>query len=484
VRFSAADVAADEAHTPLYNLVFPMPTHPALLKKLQQSEVYAADFPIRQQLTNSEELVNIVWTLAKAKYVDAVPALVQIWRLCTLMPLRTAAGHALREIGTPEARAALIATIDDADTFSIYMGIRAIFDTAPDKAYDRLIPYFDAERLRQPGGAAIAFHALGLFAPTSFSRDGPEWTEKRAPRWLREDRRWLELCVRFRHHDPLGAAARRVLRYVEPDLFLAMLAVVQKTEVPRIVVPRTAPVGNLVSRYRHGEHQAVWQQLRQFPALAGDMRREALAVAAETMRRVAHNLDLLAERLEREGWLALTGKLRSCLDANDVQIIARIERITQGPIPPSLLAFWQEVGAVDLVWDYNNDEEPPELLPGFQLDALDPLFVDRPSAFSCECEDWEHEVATTHPELLEPFSLPLAPDDLHKANISGGAPYGIDLPFPGADPIFENERHGLPFVDYLRLCLRWAGFPGLETHASDARVSDLVARLTEGFLAF
>jgi hypothetical protein len=68
--------------------------------------------------------------------------------------------------------------------------------------------------------------------------------------------------------------------------------------------------------------------------------------------------------------------------------------------------------------------------------------------------------------------------------ISGGAPYGVDLPFAGADPVFEGERHGLPFVDYLRLCLRWAGFPGLEAHASDARVSDLVARLTEGFVPF
>jgi hypothetical protein len=488
-----------------------MPKHAALLKKLQQSEVFAVDFPKRQQLTNMEwarldrpnrdaaagaamarmpnrkdreELIDIVRTLAKAKYVEAVRTFAQIWRQCALIPLRTAAGHALRDIGTSEALAALIATIDDADWFSVYMGIRAIFDAAPDKAYNRLIPYFDAERLREPGGTAIAFHALGIFAPTSFSSDGPHWTEKRAPGWLREDRRWLELCVRFRHHETLGTAARQVLRYVEPDPFLAMLAVVQKTEVPRIVVPRTAPVGNLVSRYRQGEHQAVWQELRQFPAIADDMRQEALAVALETMQRVAHNLDLLAQRLEGQGWLTLTGKLRSSLDANDVQLIARIERLTQGPIPPSLVAFWQVVGAVDLVWDYNNEEEPPDLLPGFQLDSLDPLFVDRPSGFSYQFQDWEHDVAMTHPELLDPFSLALAPDDLHKANISGGAPYGVDLPFAGADPVCENERHGLPFVDYLRLSLRWAGFPGLETHASDARISDLVARLTEGFLPF
>jgi len=33
---------------------------------------------------------------------------------------------------------------------------------------------------------------------------------------------------------------------------------------------------------------------------------------------------------------------------------------------------------------------------------------------------------------------------LHKANISGGGPYGIELPFLGADPDFVNEAHELP----------------------------------------
>jgi hypothetical protein len=48
-------------------------------------------------------------------------------------------------------------------------------------------------------------------------------------------------------------------------------------------------------------------------------------------------------------------------------------------------------------------------------------------------------------------------DYLHEADISGGPPYGIELPFAGANPIFSNEEHAPPFIDYLRLAFHWAG---------------------------
>jgi hypothetical protein len=54
------------------------------------------------------------------------------------------------------------------------------------------------------------------------------------------------------------------------------------------------------------------------------------------------------------------------------------------------------------------------------------------------------------PELDDPCNLDLAPDYKHKANISGGSPYGIELPCLGADPIFVHDEHSFPLVDYLR----------------------------------
>jgi hypothetical protein len=60
--------------------------------------------------------------------------------------------------------------------------------------------------------------------------------------------------------------------------------------------------------------------------------------------------------------------------------------------------------------------------------------------------------------------------------VSGGNPYRIFVSFPGADPVFDCERHELPFLDYLRLAFKWAGFPGLE----DAERRD-VQRFIEKF---
>jgi hypothetical protein len=78
--------------------------------------------------------------------------------------------------------------------------------------------------------------------------------------------------------------------------------------------------------------------------------------------------------------------------------------------------------------------------------------------------------------LLEP-----APDIYHKSNISGGLSYGIHLPARGADAGFENDGHETTFVDYLRLCFQWGGFPGLEQYGEEewriARLEELRAGL-------
>ena len=39
------------------------------------------------------------------------------------------------------------------------------------------------------------------------------------------------------------------------------------------------------------------------------------------------------------------------------------------------------------------------------------------------------------------------------------------------DALLENERHGLSFVDYLRLALQWGGFPGFESAGQKAKGS-------------
>lgn len=98
--------------------------------------------------------------------------------------------------------------------------------------------------------------------------------------------------------------------------------------------------------------------------------------------------------------------------------------------------------------------------------------------------NWKSTGALWISESRDPFELQLAPDYLHKANISGGVPYSVQLPFSGIDPIFANERHKLPFVDYLRLCFRWGGFPLLETYHGRDDVKSFVDAMTKDIPSF
>jgi hypothetical protein len=104
-----------------------------------------------------------------------------------------------------------------------------------------------------------------------------------------------------------------------------------------------------------------------------------------------------------------------------------------------------------------------------RLAEADPLWVDSPeTALGCLGE-WQEQRAEQHPEVVGRLTVDLAPDQLHKANISGGPPYGITVPSAAADAVLENEAHGLPFVAYLRWCFRWGGFPLLEQLPLDPR---------------
>jgi hypothetical protein len=202
---------------------------------------------------------------------------------------------------------------------------------------------------------------------------------------------------------------------------------------------------------------------------------------------VAQNADLIAGRLRAAGWLALLASyhnLRTPPKPDDRAVFARIEEISGAPVPPTLLAFWRVVGGINWVWDYKAEVAQPNL--GFDLEPEehDALCVDALGVISYLFDEWIDENERYEPDLRHPLRIDLAPDYLHKANISGGAPYSIEASFPGADPLFADERHKLPFLDYLLLAFRWAGFPGLDRHAERRDVQYFVARFGEGLLPF
>jgi hypothetical protein len=477
------------------------------LQELQRSEVFAADFPRRRHLTHAEwaglseeerleaqspqtaairrakdyrPLVDLISDIGKARQESAVPLLAKLWSDCALVPARIATGHALRAIGNREARAALLSLIEDSDHLSVFLAVRSVFDEDPASAFDRFAPYFDKRRVGAPGGPVIPVEVLRTFGPLWRKQRGPgepHWTMAE-PGWFAEDERWMDLCVRLRHDGHLGRAARTVLRLVDASRVRTRLSLARVQEGPRWVRSRSTASGDLLARYRRGEHEAVWTELRTHPAIDGDCRAEALAVATETMTRVARCADLLAGRLAARGWVALTGSLRYPPSERDQQIITDIEQFSGAPLPPSLVVFWTMVGGIDFVWNYDRAEPAPDLGLGLALLELDPLHVCPPAHTAYLPKEWKERRSEVDPDLDDPWNLDLAPDYLHKANYSGGGPYGIELPYLGADPVFVNESHGLPFVDYLRLAFRWGGFPRLERHADKTGVRDFVAEMT------
>jgi hypothetical protein len=281
----------------------------------------------------------------------------------------------------------------------------------------------------------------------------------------------------------LGWTARRLLRTLDDKAVRRALARTQsQKEAPSLA--REAPDRDLLTRYRGGEHVAVWDVLRGHDGVAGAPRDEAIAVAQETMRRVLANLELLTERLASRGW-CVHDAARQPPSIEDHDAMRELAEVTGAPLPASLVAFWSEIGAVDLSW---GGYELPELADadlgtGLGLPELDPLVIFAPSTLVDQrVYDWRNQNARWPPQLQEPYRLGVSPDRWMKNNTSGDA-YCIELPYLGVDPIFADD-HRLPFVEYLRLCFRWAGFPRLAQQGHEPRSHDFVRQMTVGFVDF
>ena len=227
----------------------------------------------------------------------------------------------------------------------------------------------------------------------------------------------------------------------------------------------------LYDRYVAGEHAAVWSELmaRGAAVRSEPLAADALAVSYETMSRVDRNVRTVVVRLGEIGYEFTTpdGSRRRMKDVHvppDRRTASRIQRIEKasGPLPLSIRAFYQVVGSVDLIGRHSS------LAPQSATVAPDPIVVIGVEEALSDVED-------------EEGVLILAPDDLHKCNVSGGEPYEIGVPDAAADGRVLNERHDLLFVDYLRLCFRFGGFPGYEGRTD---VPPEIDRLREGLMEF
>ena len=235
----------------------------------------------------------------------------------------------------------------------------------------------------------------------------------------------------------------------------------------------------LFDRYQAGAHREVWYELvslgarvREDPTAA-----DALAVAYETMRRVESNIRTLAERLTNMGYRFVKPGNRDATPRPHVPPPAGIQKRVIafekefGTLPLSLRAFYEVVGEVNFIGRHAT------LDPADHSVATDPLVVYGLDEGIVEYDEGDED----DDEEGRPSAVTIAPDDLHKANTSGGSPYEMAIPDLRADGELLNERHSLFFVDYLRLCCRFGGFPGYDDAAT---VPVEIGRLAAGLVEF
>lgn len=206
-------------------------------------------------------------------------------------------------------------------------------------------------------------------------------------------------------------------------------------------------MATFLKRYQNGEYEQVWAELL---AIGSSIRNEplledALAVARETMAKARTNIERLIERLQAIGYEFEENEVVFIPPQPDVHFqIASLES-KAGVIPLSLRAWYEVVGTVSL--------------RGFHPDWSDfftfALVVDPLEYVLVEYDAWKHDCNE------EPFQVPVAtrPD--------GGMPYVIEVPNASIDAPLLEERHGTTFVNYLRICFRWGGFPEFEKYRRD-----------------
>jgi hypothetical protein len=217
--------------------------------------------------------------------------------------------------------------------------------------------------------------------------------------------------------------------------------------------------GNLwLARYRKGECEEVWAEMLALGSKVRDVAilPYALAVVRETMRHCRENIERIILRLQDLNYpFKYPDEAFVPPDPTILERIAAMESMV-GALPLSLCAWYEIVGSVNLIADEESEGYP------------DPLYVES-SHYILEYNDesWQRER----------YILDISPDEYHKEDVSGGAPYQIQLPNTDVDALLENECHQTSFVHYLRLSFKSCGFPGIVWEEAEWQASRLKTEL-------
>jgi hypothetical protein len=191
-------------------------------------------------------------------------------------------------------------------------------------------------------------------------------------------------------------------------------------------------------------------------------RAEALEAARVVMRRARENVETIVDRLHSRGYRFEFPDHAHRPPPAEARSWAG-ELAARGVFLPVAFQAWiEEVGTVILM---GTDPGWPKCGRSDRgaIWYADPLVVFGDFEYLVsEWEGWKFRVERSGLEYEGLFAIPFAPDDLHKAGVSGGAHYSLLTDRPTVDGLVLNERHGFSFVTHLRHAFEWGGFPGFE----------------------
>jgi hypothetical protein len=246
------------------------------------------------------------------------------------------------------------------------------------------------------------------------------------------------------------------------------------------------------TRYQQGFYTEVYDELLLMGKQVFESRlyEDALQVMQEIMKRVSNNIELLIPRLHSLGYIFRKGgfwenvsiekqvqlekeyPLFQLPTAETLEQVAALEQLT-GPLPLSLKCFFEEVGCVNFIGLFPTNERQYGCV-------MDPLCI---NSVEIALQMVTGLKQTNLGDLWaeEPL-LMLTGDSFHKYGYSGSGSYTMRLPSISIDTFLLDEPHNTTFVNYLRICMRWGGFPGFE---KECRLSkDELEYLTKDLLPF
>ena len=182
------------------------------------------------------------------------------------------------------------------------------------------------------------------------------------------------------------------------------------------------------------------------------------AVLIETFERVAYNLEVIYTELKKTGYVFFNRPLNKPSPETEMLLIKLDNAVKEyGYIPLSLKYFYKIVGSVDFAWNYETEKTFLwEMADPIQIISLDEIVTHVTN------ENWKEDIQYYVDDENFGFAfLELSADDLHKDNVSGGSPYSLKIPKKQTiDSDFVNDPHQTTFIDYLRVCFEYCGFPG------------------------